>query len=138
MLVCGTSFLHNSDRNKAGECSRAVYNRMERPKSMNGAPTIKTKVLRLRLKDKHAKFLRDLAREDVSASALAKTPRAKSVLDAGWSAFRTMLRYKCAFAGATFAEVNEAFSTQTCSACDARSGPKGIAGLGIREWACGE
>jgi putative transposase len=75
---------------------------------------------------------------NVSASALAKTPHAKSVLDAGWSAFRTMLWYKCAFAGATFAEVNEAFSTQTCSACDSRSGPKGIAGLGIREWTCGE
>jgi IS605 OrfB family transposase len=75
---------------------------------------------------------------NVSASALVKTPQAKSVLDAGWSAFRTMLRYKCDFAGATFAEVNEAFSTQTCSACDSRSGPKGIAGLGIRAWTCGE
>jgi IS605 OrfB family transposase len=49
---------------------------------------------------------------NVSASALAKTPHAKSVLDAGWSSFRTMLRYKCDFAGATFAEVNEAFSTR--------------------------
>jgi putative transposase len=75
---------------------------------------------------------------NVNASALAKTPQAKSVLDAGWSAFRTMLRYKCDFAGATFAEINEAFSTQTCSACDARSGPKGIAGLGIRAWTCSE
>jgi putative transposase len=75
---------------------------------------------------------------NVSASALAKTPHAKSVLDAGWSALRTMLRYKCDFAGATFAEVNEAFSTQTCSACHSRSGPKGIAGLGIRVWTCGD
>jgi putative transposase len=75
---------------------------------------------------------------NVSASALIKTPYAKSVLDAGWSAFRTMLRYKCAFAGATFAEVNEAFSTQVCSVCSARSGPQGIAGLGIRAWTCGE
>jgi IS605 OrfB family transposase len=75
---------------------------------------------------------------NVSASALAKTPQAKSVLDAGWTAFRTMLRYKCDFAGATFADVNEAFSTQTCSACDSRSGPKGIAGLGIRAWSCSD
>jgi putative transposase len=74
---------------------------------------------------------------NVSASALAKTPLAKSVLDAGWSAFRTMLRYKCDFAGATFAEVNEAFSTQICSACHSRSGPQGIAGLGMRAWTCG-
>jgi putative transposase len=75
---------------------------------------------------------------NVNAAALVKTPHAKSVLDAGWSAFRTMLRYKCGFAGATFAEVDEAFSTQTCSVCDARSGPKGIAGLGIRVWTCSE
>jgi len=75
---------------------------------------------------------------NINSTALAKTSRAKSVFDAGWSAFRTMLRYKCDFAGATFAEVDEAFSTQTCSACGARSGPKGIAGLGIRAWACGQ
>jgi putative transposase len=75
---------------------------------------------------------------NVNASALAKTPHAKSVLDAGWSVFRTMLRYKCDFAGAAFAEINEAFSTQTRSACDSRSGPKGIAGLGIRAWTCSE
>jgi Putative transposase DNA-binding domain len=44
--------------------------------------------------------------------------------------------YKCDFAGATFAEVDEAFSTQTCSACDSCGGPKGIAGLGMRVWTC--
>ena len=75
---------------------------------------------------------------NVSASSLAKTQHSKSVLDAGWSAFRTMLRYKCDIAGVTFAEVNEAFSTQTCSVCSSRSGPKGIAGLGIRAWACAQ
>jgi putative transposase len=98
-----------------------------------------------RRKDSLQQFSTRLVREydtifvgNVSAPALVKTPQAKSVLDAGWSAFRTMLRYKCDFAGATFAEVNEAFSTQTCSACDSRSGPKGIAGLGIRAWTCGE
>jgi putative transposase len=98
-----------------------------------------------RRKDSLQQFSTRLVREydtifvgNVSASALAKTPQAKSVLDAGWSAFRTMLRYKCDFAGATFAEVSEAFSTQTCSACGSRGGPKGIAGLGIRAWTCGE
>jgi putative transposase len=75
---------------------------------------------------------------NASVSALAKTPLAKSVLDAGWSTFRTMLRYKCAFAGATFAEIDEALSTQVCSACDSRSGPKGIADLGIRVWTCSQ
>jgi putative transposase len=73
---------------------------------------------------------------NVNASALAKTGQAKSVLDAGWSTFRTMLRYKCDDAGVWFAEVEEAFSTQTCSVCNSRTGPRGREGLGIRGWQC--
>ena len=73
---------------------------------------------------------------NVNASALAKTHQAKSVLDAGWSAFRTMLQYKCDRAGVWFDEVNEAYSTQTCSCCKKRTGPKGWEGLGVREWTC--
>ena len=72
----------------------------------------------------------------VNASGLAKTRMAKSVLDAGWSAFRTMLRYKCDDAGVWFEEVDEAYSTQTCSCCGSLTGPKGVAGLGIRGWQC--
>ncbi len=77
---------------------------------------------------------------NVNASGLAKTSMAKSVLDAGWSSFRTMLQYKCDHAGVWFEEVNEAFSTQTCSSCGSLpdSRPKGIAGLGIREWTCSD
>jgi IS605 OrfB family transposase len=73
---------------------------------------------------------------NVNASALAKTRQAKSVLDAGWSAFRTMLQYKCADAGVWFAEVDEAFSTQICSVCNSRAGPQGRKDLGIRGWKC--
>lgn len=75
---------------------------------------------------------------DVNAAGLAKSSMAKSVLDAGWSAFRTMLQYKCDDAGVWFEEVKEAFSTQTCSGCRSISGPKGVAGLGIREWTCSD
>lgn len=77
---------------------------------------------------------------NVNASGLAKTSMAKSVLDAGWSSFRTMLQYKSDHAGVWFEEVNEAFSTQTCSGCGSLpdSRPKGIAGLGIREWSCSD
>jgi IS605 OrfB family transposase len=72
---------------------------------------------------------------NVNASALARTRMAKSVLDAGWSLFRTMLQYKCDGADVWFDEVDEAYSTQTCSCCKRRTGPKGLEDLGIREWA---
>jgi putative transposase len=76
---------------------------------------------------------------NVNAKGLAQTKLAKSVLDASWSAFRTMLKYKSDHAGVWFEEVNESFSTQTCSHCGSRSdSPKGRAGLGIREWTCME
>ena len=42
----------------------------------------------------------------------------------------------CADAGVWFAEVDEAFSTQTCSVCNSRAGPKGRQGLGMRGWQC--
>jgi putative transposase len=73
---------------------------------------------------------------NVNAANLARSGHGKSVLDAGWSALRTMLRYKCADAGVWFEEIDEAFSTQTCSVCNSRSGPRGREGLGMREWTC--
>jgi len=75
---------------------------------------------------------------DVSPQKLVKTTMAKSVLDAGWGQLKTMLSYKCDHAGVVFTEVNESYTTQTCSCCGALpdSRPRGIAGLGIREWAC--
>lgn len=73
---------------------------------------------------------------NVNASALAQTRMAKSVLDAGWSAYRTMLQYKGDDVGAWVKEVEESHSTQECSACHARTGPKGLAGLSVRRWTC--
>lgn len=77
---------------------------------------------------------------DVCSLKLAKTNMAKSVLDAGWGQLKTMLEYKCDHAGIVFKVVSERNTTQTCSSCkqlpDSR--PRGIAGLGIREWTCSE
>ena len=70
---------------------------------------------------------------------LAQTKMAKSVLDAGWFMLKTMLEYKCAGAGVVFEELDEKYTTQTCSLCGDKPPmrPRGIAGLGIREWTCG-
>ncbi|WP_298636772.1 transposase [uncultured Umboniibacter sp.] len=98
-----------------------------------------------RRKDALHKFSRRLVDEnaaifvgDVSSQKLVKTRMAKSVLDAGWSTLKTMLEYKCDHAGIVFEEVNECYTTQTCSSCGDKppERPKGIAGLGIREWQC--
>ncbi|ABK11156.1 transposase [Burkholderia cepacia] len=78
---------------------------------------------------------------NVSAVKLARTRMAKSVYDASWSSFRNKLRYKAIAHGATFEEVDESGSTQSCSSCGSRDSttrPKGIAGLRVREWACSD
>lgn len=73
---------------------------------------------------------------NISPSKLKKTKMAKSVSDAGWSDFKLMLVYKSIRVGSVFKEVNESFSTVTCSRCGSRTGPKGQAGLRVRDWIC--
>ena len=74
---------------------------------------------------------------NVNSSRLVKTRMAKSVLDAGWASFKTMLSYKASRHSASFVEVDERFTTQTCCECRSIAGPKGYAGLNERSWVCG-
>ena len=72
--------------------------------------------------------------EDLCVAGLARTRLAKSVYDAGWSAFTRMLEYKAARYGRVFAKVGRFEPTsQVCSACGVRDGPKP---LSVREWTC--
>lgn len=73
---------------------------------------------------------------NVSSSKLKKTRMAKSVSDAGWYNFKTMLAYKANTLGIDYKEINEKFSTVTCSVCFQRTGPSGLSALGVREWTC--
>jgi len=77
---------------------------------------------------------------DVSPSKLAQTKMAKSVFDAGWSDLKAKLSYKSIRNGGSCLEVSEHMSSQTCSSCGALppERPRGIAGLAIREWTCGD
>jgi IS605 OrfB family transposase len=104
------------------------------------ATAINTEIANVR-RDFHHKLSTRLCRDyaliavgDINAQRLAQTRMAKSVNDAGWSSFRAMLAYKAT----KFVLVDEKFTTQTCSSCGALppERPKGIAGLGIREWEC--
>ncbi|WP_028807625.1 RNA-guided endonuclease TnpB family protein [Streptomyces canus] len=72
--------------------------------------------------------------EDLSVAGLARTRLAKSVHDAGWSSFIGMLAYKAERYGRTLVKIGRFTPTsQTCSTCGVKDGPKP---LGVREWTC--
>jgi putative transposase len=77
---------------------------------------------------------------NVNAAKLAKTRMAKSVLDAGWTTFRSQLAYKARRHNAVYIEADERWTSQTCSCCGTvpASSPKGMGALGIRCWVCSD
>jgi IS605 OrfB family transposase len=72
----------------------------------------------------------------VEPTKIGKSKLAKAIANASWTTFRTLLQYKCDAAGTIFEIVDENYTTQVCSACGSRSGPRGLKELGIREWYC--
>ncbi|MGW7718405.1 RNA-guided endonuclease InsQ/TnpB family protein [Streptomyces chartreusis] len=77
---------------------------------------------------------RAVAVEDL-VRGLARTRLAKSVHDAGWSKFVTMLEYKATRYGRTFTRIGRFEPTsQVCSQCGVKDGPKP---LNVRTWTCG-
>ena len=75
---------------------------------------------------------------DVSSRKLARTPMAKSVLDSGWGMLKGLLEYKSQQAARNFEVVSEQNTSVTCSTCGALTGPRGVNGLTVRSWVCGE
>jgi len=72
--------------------------------------------------------------EDLCVRGLARTRLAKSVHDAGWSAFTAMLEYKARRHGREFRKTGRFEPTsQVCSACGVKDGPKPLA---VRAWTC--
>jgi putative transposase len=75
-----------------------------------------------------------IAVEDLAVAGLARTRLAKSVHDAGWAMFVRLLEAKAAQHGRQVVKIGRWTPTsQTCSACSHRDGPKP---LGVRAWAC--
>ena len=72
--------------------------------------------------------------EDLAVSGLMRTRLAKSVADVGWSQLTRCIQEKAAQYGRTFAKVGRFEPTsQVCSACGVKDGPKP---LGVRQWTC--
>jgi putative transposase len=72
--------------------------------------------------------------ETLTVRGLARTRLAKSVHDAGWSAFTSMLEYKARLHGREFRKIGQFEPTsQVCSTCGTRAGKQP---LHVREWAC--
>jgi putative transposase len=75
-----------------------------------------------------------VAVETLGISGLARTRLAKSIHDAGWGSFLTKLQVKAIDSGRKFFAAARSFpSSQICSICDVKDGPKP---LNIREWEC--
>ncbi len=76
-----------------------------------------------------------VAVENLAVKGLARTRLAKSVHDAGWSAFVGMLEYKARLHSREFHRIGRFEPTsQRCSACGVKDGPKPPH---VREWRCG-
>jgi putative transposase len=72
--------------------------------------------------------------EDLAVSGLARTRLAKSVHDAGWATLVRLLEEKAQRHGRSVVKVGRWFpSTQTCSICGVKDGPKP---LNVRTWTC--
>jgi len=142
-----TATCSNGEVLERGEFYRGMEEKIAKAQRANKKKEIKNihAKIKNRRADTNHKFSTKLVKENslivvgnVSSAGLAKTKMAKSVLDAGWFQLKTQLDYKSQAMQVVFMEVNEKYTTQTCSSCgdlpDSR--PKGIAGLGIREWIC--
>jgi putative transposase len=72
--------------------------------------------------------------ETLNVAGLGRSSLAKSIHDAGWGQFVEMLAYKADLYGRTLVRVDPWFpSSQLCSVCDHRDGPKP---LQVRSWTC--
>ncbi len=75
---------------------------------------------------------------DVSSSKLVKTRMANSVLDSSWGKLKGYLEYKSQQAARSFEAVSERNTSVTCSQCKSLTGPRGVNGLIVRSWICGD
>jgi putative transposase len=123
------------------ECSALRLAQAQRGNSRKLAARIQERITNQR-KDRNHKLSRWLVSENVlicfSADDHSKIAKrfGKSVASSGHYQLRSMLSYKSRTSGSVYVEPDSKNSTITCSACGSLSGPRGLAGLKVREWTC--
>jgi putative transposase len=142
-VIPNPRFLRTAQRRLA-KAHRALSRRQKgsanRAKARRRLGVMHRKVRETRLDHTHKVALR-LVRdnqavyvEDLAVSALIRTRLGKSVADAGWSQLMRVIEEKAARYGRTFRKVGRFEPTsQVCSACGVKDGPKP---LSVREWVC--
>ncbi len=125
--------------NKLAKTQRAKKKRQFRnvhAKIVNSRKDFNHKVSHSVVNSSRAIYVGDVS----STSLIEKTNLAKSVYDVSWYQLKLFIKQKALAKGVFYTEVNEAYSTKTCSSCGARpeSAPQGRAGLSVREWVCSE
>ena len=142
-VIGNPRFLRAKER-KLARAQRALARKQKgsanRGKARHRVAVLHRKVRETRLDHAHKtalKLVRDnqaVYAEDLCVSGLARTRLAKSVHDAGWSQFLRLIEEKAAQYGREFRRVGRFEPTsQVCSACGVKDGPKP---LNIREWMC--
>jgi putative transposase len=142
-VIGNPRFLRKMER-RLSRAQRAVSRKQKgganRAKAQHRVAVLHRKVRDARLDHAHKTALglvRDsqaVYAEDISVHGLARTRLAKSVHDASWSQLLRLIEEKAAYHGRYFARIGRFEPTsQVCSGCGVRDGPKP---LRVREWTC--
>ena len=141
--IASPQFLRRAEK-KLRQAQRSLSRKQEASSNRDKA-RLKVARAHARVADARRDFLHQLstalirenqavAVEDLGVKGLARTRLAKSVYDAGWSGFVAMLEYKAQLHGREFHRIGRFEPTsQTCSACGRKDGPKP---LHMRAWQC--
>ena len=142
--VIGNPRFMRAKERKLARAQRALSRKQKgsanRAKARQRVAVVHRKVRESRLDHAHKTALR-LVRdnqavyaEDLCVSGLARTRLAKSVHDAGWSQLVRLIEEKAVQYGRTFVRIGRFEPTsQVCSACGVKDGPKP---LHVRQWTC--
>lgn len=142
-IICNPRHLRAAHR-RLGKAQRALARTQRgsanRRKAVRRVAVLHRKVRETRL-DAHHKLALRLVRdnqavhlESLSVAGLARTTLARSIHDAGWSTLVRLIEEKAEHYGRTVVKVGRGFpSSQLCSRCGHRDGPKP---LSVRVWTC--